>query len=92
MQLFQRKNHVPSSSILKDGVYPSNLNLEAIAECAPPWLYTEVHAFLSLVGHYRSFIKGFVHMAQPITEYPAGEGGQQEVRVGVTYRGGHEGF
>ena len=38
-------------SVLKDGVHPSHLNLEAIAECALPQTYTKVHAFLSLVGH-----------------------------------------
>ena len=44
--------------ISKDGVWPSNSNLEAIAECASPQSYTKVHTFLGLVGHYRRFIKG----------------------------------
>ena len=42
-----------------EGVQPSNLNLKAIAECGLPQTYTEVCAFLGLVGHYRRFIKGF---------------------------------
>ena len=58
----------------KDGVPPSNLNLKAIAECAPPQTYTEVHAFLGLVGHYRRFIKGFAQIAQPLSKHLAGEG------------------
>ena len=47
--------------VSKDGVEASNSNLKAIAECTLPQTYTEVHAFLGLVGHYRRFIKGF-HM------------------------------
>ena len=38
--------------VSKEGVQPSNSNLKAIAECVLPQMYTEVHAFLSLVGHY----------------------------------------
>ena len=48
-----------ANQVSKDGVPPSNLNLEAIAECALPQSYMEVCAFLGLVGHYRRFIKGF---------------------------------
>ena len=49
------------------GVQPSNSNLEMIAECVPPQTYTEVHAFLGLMGHYRRFIKGFACIAQPLS-------------------------
>ena len=38
--------------VSKEGVWPIDLNLKAIAECALPQTYTEVHAFLGLVGHY----------------------------------------
>ena len=41
----------------------------AIVECMPPQMYTEVHAFLGLVGHYRRFIKGFLPIAQPLNEH-----------------------
>ena len=50
------------------------MNLKAITECALPRSCTEVHAFLSLVGHYGRFIKGFTHIAQPLSKYLAGEG------------------
>ena len=53
---------------------PSNSNLKAIVECVPPQTYTEVCAFLGLVDHYRRFIKGFTHIAQPLNEHLAGEG------------------
>ena len=60
--------------ISKDGVQPSNSNLEVIAECAPPQTYTEVHVFLGLVGHYRRFIKGLTCIVQPLSEYLTGKG------------------
>ena len=44
--------------VSKDGVCPSNLNLKAITECIPPQIYTKLHGFLSLMSHYRRFIKG----------------------------------
>ena len=55
-------------------MYPSNSNLKAIAEWASPHTYTEIRAFLGLVGHYRRFIKGFAQVAQPLNDHLAGEG------------------
>ena len=60
-----------------DGVQPSNSNLKAIAECTPPQTYTEMHAFLGLVGNYRRFIKGSVHIVQPLNEHLTGEGARR---------------
>ena len=60
------------------GVQPSNLNLKAIAECALPQAYTEVCAFLGLVGHYQQLIKGFACTAQPLNEYLTGEGASRK--------------
>ena len=57
---------------------PSNLNLKTIAECTLPQMYTEVHAFLNLIGHYRRFIKGFAHIAQPLKEHLTGEGASRK--------------
>ena len=45
--------------VLKDGVHPSDSNLKAIAECILLQTCIEVYTFLSLVGHYGRFIKGF---------------------------------
>ena len=53
---------------------PSNTNLKAIAEYALPQTYTEIRAFLGLVGHYRQFIKGFAEIAEPLNKNLAGEG------------------
>ena len=38
----------------------------------------EVHAFLGLVGHYKRFIKGFIHIAKPLSEHLAGEGASRK--------------
>ena len=53
--------------------------MKAIAEYAPLQTYTEIRAFLGLVGHYRCFIKGFVQIAQPLNEHLAGEGASQKL-------------
>ena len=53
--------------------------MKAIAEYAPPKTYTEIRAFLGLVGHYRHFIKGFARIAQPLNEHLAGEGASQKL-------------
>ena len=45
----------------------------AIAECAPPQTYTEIHAFLGLVGHYQQFIKDFAWITQPLNKHLSGE-------------------
>ena len=78
--------------VLKDSTCPSNLNLEATAECTPPQTYMEVHTFLSLAGHYRRFIKRFVHIAQPLSEYLMREGASRKFREGVTHQGCHGSF
>ena len=62
----------------KAGVRPSNINVKAIAEYAPLQTYTEIRAFLGLVGHYRCFIKGFTQIAQPLNEHLAGEGASRK--------------
>ena len=65
--------------VSKDGVQPSNSKFKAIVECMPPQTYTEVHAFLDLVGHYRRFSKGFPCIAQPLNEHLTGEGASRKL-------------
>ena len=72
--LFKEQINYLVHQVSKEGVWPSNLNLKAIAECAPPQTYTKVQAFLGLVGHYWWFIKGFVCIAQPPNGLLSGEG------------------
>ena len=39
----------------------------------------EIRAFLGLMGHYRRFIKGFVHIAQLLNELLLGEGASRKL-------------
>ena len=72
--LFKEEINYLAHKVSKAGVQPSNINVKAIAEYAPPKTCTEIRAFLGLVGHYRRFIKGFARIAQPLNEHLAGEG------------------
>ena len=63
----------------QQGVQPSDTNLKAIAECALPQTYTEIHAFLGLIGHYRQFIKGFPQIIQLLNEHLTGEGASRKL-------------
>ena len=62
----------------KQGVWPSDINLKAISECTPLQTYTEICAFLGIIGHYRQFIKGFTQIAQPLNEHLAREGASRK--------------
>ena len=69
--LFKEEINYLAHWVSKQGVWPSDANLRAITECALPQTYTEIHAFLSLVGHYQQFIKGSGWIAQPLNEHLA---------------------
>ena len=72
--LFKDEINYLAHKVSKAGVWPSDINVKAIAEYAPPKTYTEIRAFLVLVGHYRCFIKGFTRIAQPLSEHLPWEG------------------
>ena len=72
--LFKEKINYLAHQVSKQGAQPSNTNLKAIAECALLRTYTEIRAFLSLIGHYRWFVRGFAKIAQPLNEHLAREG------------------
>ena len=76
--LFKEKINYLAHEVSKQCVQPSNTNLKAIAKYALPQTYTEIRAFLSLIGHYRWFIKGFAQIAQPLNEHLAGEGASRK--------------
>ena len=50
----------------------------AITGCMPPQTYTEICAFLGLMGHYWKFIKGFAWIAQPLNEHLARKGASRK--------------
>ena len=51
--LFKEELNYLAHWVSKQGVWPSNTNLKAITECVLLQTYTEIRAFLGLVGHYR---------------------------------------
>ena len=71
--LFKEEINYLAHKVSKKCVQPSNINVRAITEYAPLQTYTEIRAFLGLVGHYRQFIKGFAQIAQPLNEHLARE-------------------
>ena len=54
----------------------------AITECAPPPTYMGIRAFLSLMGHYWQFIKGFEWIAQQLNKHlTVGESAERQNRL-----------
>ena len=76
--LFREEINYLAHRVSKAGIRPSDTNMKAIAEYAPPKTYTEIRAFLGLVRHYRHFIKGFAQIAQPLNEHLVGEGASRK--------------
>ena len=76
--LFKEEIKYLAHQVSKQGVWPSNANLKAIAECVLPQTYMEIWAFLGLIGHYRQFIKGFAQIAQLLKKHLAGEGASRK--------------
>ena len=76
--LFREEINYLAHKVSKAGIRPSDTNVKAIAEYAPPKTYTGIRAFLGLVGHYRCFIKGCAQIAQPLNEHLVGEGASRK--------------
>ena len=49
-----------------------------MAGFAPPQTYTEIPAFLGLVGHYQQFIKGFMPIMQLLHDHLSEEGAHKK--------------
>ena len=77
--LFKEEINYLAHWVSKQGIQPSDANLRAITECAPPQTHIEICTFLGLVGHYRWFIKGFAWIAQPLNDHLAGEGASRKL-------------
>ena len=76
--LFKEEINYLAHWVSKQGVWPSDTNLMAIAECMLPQTYMKICAFLGLVGQYQGFIKGFAWIAQSLNEHLAGEGASRK--------------
>ena len=51
-----------------EGIRVDPVKIEAVVNWKPPRSVTEVRSFLSLVGYYRRFVKGFSVIASPLTK------------------------
>ena len=76
---FKEEINYLAHQVSKWGIQPSDTNLKAITKCAPLQTYTEIRAFLGLMGPYRHFIKGFAWIAQLLNEHLAGEGASRKL-------------
>ena len=84
-KFFHNRINYLAHHVSKEGIWPSKETLKAVAEFALPQTYTEIQAFLGLVGHYWQFIKGFSCMAQPLHKHLSGEGaGKKNEQVMLT--------
>ena len=59
--------------ISAEGMKPGTANLKAIAEMAPPRMYTEIWCFTGMMGFFRWFIKGYSKIAKPLNDLLEGE-------------------
>ena len=72
-EVFKLEINYLAHHVSQKGVLPLKKNLESIAQCPPPDTYTKVKSFVSLVGHYRCFIKGFAKIAAPLYDLTSGD-------------------
>ena len=77
--LFKEEINYLAHQVSKQGVWPSDVNLKAIAECVPLQTYMKICTFLGLVDHYRWFIKVFTWIAQPLNKHLTGEGASKKL-------------
>ena len=61
-------SHIQGRSLAQQGEFKS------YGWIHPTTAYTEIQAFLGLVGHYWQYIKGFAYVAQPLHKHLSGEG------------------
>ena len=64
--MFKSEINYLAHHVSQKGFLPLKKNLESIAQCPPPDMYTKVKSFVGLVSHYRCFIKGFANIAAPL--------------------------
>ena len=76
--LFKEEINYLAHQVSKQGVWASDANLRAVTKCTLPQTYMEICAFLSLVGHYRQFIKSFTWISQPLNEHLPREGARRK--------------
>ena len=69
--LFKEEINYLAHRVSKQGVWLSDINLKAIAECALPWTYMEIHAFSQPCRPLQTIHKG-ICMDCPAVEWTPG--------------------
>ena len=64
---FQTEVHDLGHVVSKEGIAIETKNIRATMEWVAPKNVDEVRSFMGLVGYYRSFIRNFSPVANPIT-------------------------
>ena len=84
--LFKEEINYLVHQVSKGGVPPSNSNLRAIPECAPPQIYTEILAFYWPCGPLLAVHKVLCAYHTAAEWTPLRRRGQYKIRTGVTIR------
>ena len=90
--VFKSEINYLAHHVSQKGVLPSEKNLESIAQCPPPDMYTKVKSFVGLVGHYRCFIKGFAKIAAPLYNLTSGNNKDKKSEHVDLSLGAHKAF
>ena len=72
-EFFKEQIEYLGHSVSSKGVWPSRDNLKAITKYPKPTTYMAIKGFVSLIGHYRHFIKDFSKISDPLHEYARGD-------------------
>ena len=75
--LFRSEITYLAHHVSKEGVRPSKKNVEAILAVDYPTTYSQIRAFLGLMGHYRRFIKNYSKKTRFLSQYLTGEGSKK---------------
>ena len=81
---FRKEINYLSHHISAEGMKPGMDNVEGIAEMVPPKTAMGIRQFLGTTGFYRSFIKGYAKIAQPLNDLISDENSKlknQPVRI-----------
>ena len=70
---FQQEIEYLGHHVSVQGIWPSCNNLRAIVEHPERTMYTVIHGFIEIVGHYHQFIEDFAKIAEPLHDYMRGD-------------------
>ena len=77
-KMFQKEITYLGHKVSKEGIRPSDENIEAIKNLKKPETYTEIRGFVSCVGHYRRFIRNFAALASGLYDHLKGDNAKKK--------------